>query len=57
MNEMENVKQLHLPIVAKITTKYHQQCGLAFIFASSRFIWKWTEERELGLNLVRKLID
>lgn len=35
---MENVNQIHLPIVAKITTKYHQQCGLAFIFASSRFI-------------------
>lgn len=43
---MENVNQIHLPIVAKITTKYHQQCGLAFIFASSRFIWKWTNGKE-----------
>lgn len=45
MSEMENVNQIHLPIVAKTTTKYHQQCGLAFIFASSRVIWKYRETR------------
>lgn len=45
---MENVNQIHLPIVAKITTKYHQQCGLAFIFASTRFIWNDREENEIN---------